>query len=118
MVSGWVRAAAIISVVGTASFVLRADDALRSQSVEVQLQLGNEFLAEGRYVDSLDAFKRALEVAGPDDLRAARSGVIQAALRVAEFDLARSEAEKLVAECPEVQLFIDSLKASTRGIVR
>ena len=28
------------------------------------------------------------------------------------------EAEKLVAECPEVGLFIDSLKASTRGIVR
>lgn len=28
------------------------------------------------------------------------------------------EAEKLVADCPEVQLFIDSLKASTRGIVR
>lgn len=28
------------------------------------------------------------------------------------------EAEKLVEACPEVQLFIDSLKASTRGIVR
>ena len=28
------------------------------------------------------------------------------------------EAEKLVAACPEVQLFIDSLNASTRGIVR
>jgi UDP-N-acetylglucosamine acyltransferase len=29
-----------------------------------------------------------------------------------------AEAEKLVAECPKVQLFIDSLKTSTRGIVR
>lgn len=34
------------------------------------------------------------------------------------LEVAISEVEKLVAECPEVQLFIDSLKASTRGIVR
>lgn len=34
------------------------------------------------------------------------------------LEVAIAEAEKLVAECPEVQLFIDSLKASTRGIVR
>ena len=36
----------------------------------------------------------------PDQVRAARSGVIAAALRVAEFDLARTEAEKLVASAP------------------
>lgn len=34
------------------------------------------------------------------------------------LEVAITEAEKLVAECPEVQLFIDSLKDSTRGIVR
>lgn len=34
------------------------------------------------------------------------------------LETALAEAEKLVAECPEVQLFIDSIKASTRGIVR
>lgn len=34
------------------------------------------------------------------------------------LDVALLEVEKLVAECPEVQLFVDSLKASTRGIVR
>lgn len=34
------------------------------------------------------------------------------------LDVALVEVEKLVAEFPEVQLFIDSLKASTRGIVR
>lgn len=34
------------------------------------------------------------------------------------LEVAVAEAEKLVAECPEVQPFIDSLKASTRGIVR
>jgi tetratricopeptide (TPR) repeat protein len=86
--------------VAAASFVLHAQVAPSSQSVEIQLQLGNEFLNEGRYQDSLDAYKRALAAAGPDQVRTARAGVIASALRVAEFDLARSEAEKLVAASP------------------
>ena len=36
----------------------------QSQSAEIQLQLGNEFLAEGRYQDALDAYQRALTVVG------------------------------------------------------
>jgi tetratricopeptide (TPR) repeat protein len=84
-----------------ASLVIHADVTPRSQSAEIQLQLGNEFLGEGRYQDALDAFQRALAVAPPDDVRTARAGVVQAALRVAEFDLARAEAEKLVAAAPK-----------------
>lgn len=34
------------------------------------------------------------------------------------LEVALGEVEKLVAEFPEVQLFVDSLKASTRGITR
>jgi UDP-N-acetylglucosamine acyltransferase len=34
------------------------------------------------------------------------------------LDAAIAQVEKLIAECPEVTLFVDSLKASTRGIVR
>jgi UDP-N-acetylglucosamine acyltransferase len=34
------------------------------------------------------------------------------------LEAAIAEVEKLVAECPEVRLFIDSLRSSTRGIVR
>jgi len=99
--SGWgLRGAAVAAVVAAASFVIHAEVTPQSQSVEIQLQLGNEFIAEGRYQDALDAFKRALAAAEPDQLRAARSGVIAAALRVAEFDLARTEAEKLVAASP------------------
>lgn len=95
-----VRAAALAIVIAAASFVLHAEVTPLSQSFEIQMQLGNEFMAEGRYTDALDAFQRSLAVAGPDSMRAARSGVIQAALRVAEFDLARAEAEKLVASAP------------------
>jgi predicted aspartyl protease/Flp pilus assembly protein TadD len=87
-------------VIAAASYVIHAEVNPQSQSFEIQLQLGNEFMAEGRYTDALDAFQRSLAIAGPDSVRVARGGVIQAALRVAQFDLARSEAEKLVASAP------------------
>ena len=111
------RAAAVaVLTLAAASLVLRADATPQSQAGEIQIQLGNEFLAEGRYVDALDAFRKAVAVVGPDDIRAARSGLIQAALRVAEFDLARVEAEKLAASSPTspdaLALYADSLWAS------
>lgn len=108
--------AAMAAVIVTASFVIHAEVTPQSQSAEIQLQLGNEFLAEGRYLESLDAFKKALVLAAPDQVRTARSGVIQAALRVAEFDLARAEADKLVAESPRspaaIALHADALWTS------
>ncbi len=100
--NGGIRAAAVAALtIASASLVIYADATPQSQSGEVQIQLGNEFLAEGRYADALDAFRRALNLADADDLRAARSGVILSALRVAEFDLARVEAEKLVESSPQ-----------------
>lgn len=100
MVGRGFRVAAAAMVVASASYVIQADMTPQSQSAEIQLQLGNEFMAEGRYQEALDAFQRALAIVSPDQVRAARSGVISAALRVAEFDLARVEAEKLVASAP------------------
>jgi tetratricopeptide (TPR) repeat protein len=100
MVGRSFRVSAVAAVVAAASFVIHADVTPQSQSAEIQLQLGHEFMAEGRYQDALDAFQRALAIVPPDDVRAARSGVIAAALRVAEFSLARTEAEKLVASAP------------------
>ena len=116
MTGGGLRTAAIALVVAAASFVLRAEVVPQSQSFEIQLQLGNEFMADARYTDALDAYKRALAVAGPDTMRVARGGVIQAALRVAEFALARGEAEKLVASAPRspeaIALHADALWAA------
>jgi tetratricopeptide (TPR) repeat protein len=100
MVGRGIRLAVAATVVAAASYVIHAEVGPPSQSAEIQLQLGNEYLAEGRYQDALDAYQRALAIVPPDRVRAARSGVIAAALRVAEFDLARSEAEKLVASAP------------------
>jgi len=115
--TGGRRAALAAAVAAAAALVvIDAGTHAQSQSAEVQIQLGNEFVAEGRYADALDAFQRAVAVAGPDDVRTARAGVVNAALRVAEFDLARVEAEKLVASAPKspeaLALHADALWAS------
>src|SRR5207247_6835083 len=90
-----VASALIVSV----SLVIHAEGT-GSQSVEIQLQLGNMFFGEGRYQESLEAYKNAVKVAPPDQLRQARGGVILSSLRVAEFESARQEAEKLIQESP------------------
>ncbi len=114
--NGVPRAAALTVVLSAAAFVIHVGAAPQLQSVEVQTQLGQEFLNEGRYVDALEAYQRALTIAGPDDLRVVRGGVIQSALRVAQFDLARTEAEKLLAASPtspeSMALYGDALWAS------
>src|SRR5262245_55079412 len=112
---GGIRAAWVAAILAAASFALRAETP-PSQSLDIQLHLGQEFLDEGRYLDALDAYKRALAIAGPDDVREARAGLVQSALRVAEFDLARTEAERLVKASPNspqaIALFGDALWAS------
>src|SRR3954467_4881315 len=56
--NGGVRAAASALGLAAARFVIPTGAAGPAQSGAVQLQLGNEFLAEGRYDDALGAFKK------------------------------------------------------------
>lgn len=94
------RVAAASLIVVAASFVIRADATPSSQASDIQLQLGNLLFAEGKYVDSLEAYRNALKTAPPESVRRPRMGVIASALRVAEFGLARTEAEKLYTADP------------------
>src|SRR5258706_2528763 len=94
------RVAAASAVVPATSFVIRADVTPSSQASEIQLQLGDLLFSEGKYLDSLDAYRNALKTAPPDSARRPRMGLIASALRVAEFDLARDEAEKLFRSDP------------------
>ncbi|MDR1990745.1 MAG: aspartyl protease family protein [Acidobacteriaceae bacterium] len=111
-----VRGLFIGTLLAAASLVIHADNTPQALSSEIQLRLGDESMSEGRYPDALDAYQRALAVAVPDNLRAARFGVVQASLRVAEFDLARQEAERLVQATPAspevLALYADALWAS------
>jgi predicted aspartyl protease/Flp pilus assembly protein TadD len=103
-------------MVAAASFVIHADVTPQSQSGEIQLQLANAFYQDGRYQDSLDAYRRALATVRPEDQRTARAGVVRSALRVAEFDLARVEADTLMKSSPlapeAIVLYADALWAS------
>src|SRR6266542_1610257 len=110
------RVVAASTIVVAASLVIRADVTPSSQASEIQLQLADVLFSEGRYLDSLDAYRNALKTAPLDAVRPPRVGVIASALRVAEFDLARQEAEKLHAAEPNnplsMTLYGDALWSS------
>jgi Flp pilus assembly protein TadD/predicted aspartyl protease len=91
---------ALVGLLGVASLVLNAAATTQFEIAEIQLQLANELYAEGRYLESLDAYQRALTASDPADSRRSRTGVIISALRVAEFDLARQEGELLAKAAP------------------
>jgi Flp pilus assembly protein TadD len=99
-----------------ASFVIHADATPPSQAAEIQLQLGTMLTAEGRYIEALEAYQNAIKTTDTSLQRSARAGVITSALRVAEFDLARHEAEALVKIAPHdagaLSLYGDALWAS------
>jgi tetratricopeptide (TPR) repeat protein len=110
------RVVIVAAAVASASLVIRADATLQSQAAEVQLQLGDLLFSEGRFLDALEAYKHALHSAPADGTRRPRIGVIASALRVAEFDLARQEAEALNRTDPanpqSVTLYADALWSS------
>lgn len=65
---------------------------------ELQYQLANLLFDETRYQDALIAFDRASQAEDPVLATRARKGKVRAALRVAEFDVARQEADVLRRE--------------------
>jgi tetratricopeptide (TPR) repeat protein/predicted aspartyl protease len=110
-----IRAAAAAAILAVAGFTVYADKP-SPYATDVQLQLAQLFFQDGRYSESLEAFQKALTADDPGRARTARIGVIQSALRVAEFPIARREAEHLLSSeprSPEVlSLYGDSLWAS------
>jgi tetratricopeptide (TPR) repeat protein len=116
MQAGLRRTSVVTAFVAAASLAIHADGTPPSQAAEIQLQLGSLLYSEGRYNESLEAFQNALKTSDTLALRGARAGVIQSALRVAEFDLARNEAESLVKMAPRdadaMSLYGDALWAS------
>jgi hypothetical protein len=111
-----IRVAVASAIVATATFIISADTTPASEAAEVQLRIGDLLFAEGRFSDSLDAYRNSLKVAPPGSTRRPRMGVIASALRVAEFGLARVEAEKLHQSDPKgpdaTALYADALWSS------
>src|SRR5207244_4004659 len=98
------------------ALIMSEDYELGSYSRDMQIQLGKLVFTEGRFPESLDAYQHALRTDDTSRLREARSGVIQSALRLAEYDIARVQAEALLKSSPHnaeaVSLYGDSLWAS------
>ena len=72
----------------------------QSDSPDLQLQRGRTLYGEGRYSAALTAFVEAARADVPAIRSPAQIGVVQAALRVGEFDLARLTAVALRQEQP------------------
>ncbi len=83
-------------LIGT-TFAIRAE---QGADADLQLQLATLLFEETRYRESLDAFDRAMQAGDPALVTRARKGKVRAALRIAEFATARTEAEALRAEAP------------------
>ena len=113
-----VRVTATSLIVAAACLVIHADNTAPSMVAEIQLQLANQFSSDGRYQEALEAFQLALKDAerGSRMAEVARAGVVRSALRVAEFGIARSQAEALAEAEPRnpeaLSLYGDALWAS------
>ena len=94
------RAGIAFSIAALCTLALSADDRASSGDADLQLQLANQLFEENRLHEALRSFDRATQT---DDLglaTLARKGKIRTALKVAEFGLARQEAEKLTGSQP------------------
>jgi hypothetical protein len=87
----------------TAALVLGTTLAVRADvdgDADLQFQLGSLLFDETRYREALDAFDRALRSDDPALAQRARKGKVRSALRIAEFAMARTEAETLRDQAP------------------
>ena len=106
-------AAVVAALVLTSTFALRAET---DADAELQYQLGSILFDENRYHEALDAFDHAMRAADQALATRARRAKVRAALRVAEFGLARETAESLGAQpdAESVAVYGDALWASGR----
>jgi predicted aspartyl protease/Flp pilus assembly protein TadD len=113
--SSGVRIVAVSAFVVAAALVIHADG-VTSQASDIQLRLGRLLFEQGQYPEALEAYRNAVNGEDSGTVRQARAGLIASALRVADFDLARREADTLVKAAPRdpdaVALYADSLWAS------
>jgi Flp pilus assembly protein TadD len=92
-VSGVVVAAVVVG-----SLAIWADERDAAVDAEMQYQLASLLYEETRYVEALQAFERAARTTDAALGIRALKGRVRSALKVAEFGLARQEAQKLAAQ--------------------
>src|SRR5690349_8899585 len=91
------HAAVVFSIAALCTLALSADERASSGDADLQFQLANQLFDENRLQEALRAFDRAMQTDDIGLATQARKGKIRTSLRVAEFGIARQEAEKLAA---------------------
>src|SRR5688572_12638728 len=89
------RAGVVFSIAALCTLALSADERGSSGDADLHFQLANQLFEENRLHEALKAFDRATQTDDVGLANQARKGKIRTSLRVAEFGLARQEAEKL-----------------------
>lgn len=100
MRSGFRVLCVAVGLAAAATLIVRGDDRTASGAPEVQFQLGNLLFEDGRYQDALQAYTRATERSDGELQYRSRLGLVKTALRVAEFQVARDQAEALRMRAP------------------
>ena len=107
------RAVVLIATALVGAAALGAQSPMTVEEAAAESQRGDQFFADARYPDAYEAYHRALEAGAPDVVSHARKGKIRSAIRLARFQIARTEAETLKASAendPEANtMFADAL---------
>jgi Flp pilus assembly protein TadD/predicted aspartyl protease len=110
------RAGVVFSITALCTLAISADERTASGDADLQFQLANQLYDENRLQEALRAFDRATQTDDPGLATLARKGKIRTSLRVAEFGMARQEAEKLAgassADAESLALLGDALWSS------
>ena len=93
-----------VLALAAAAAVLTFDPRVLGQAAQndpaAQIQLAVEHFDAARYREAMDAYDLAIQANDADLALRARKGKIRSGLRIAEFELARLEAETLVKDAP------------------
>ena len=93
----------LAAVAAVSSFGLRAAGRAAQEDPAAQFQIATDFFESARYRDALNAYDLALRGDDAALSTRARKGKVRAALRIAEFDVARAEAETLNVGEPDTE---------------
>ena len=93
VIRGFALSLAVVAALYTFSPRTAGQDAQADPAA--QIQMANELFESARYQEALDAYNLAIQSSDTALVTRARKGKVRTALRVAEFDLARAEAETL-----------------------
>lgn len=108
----------LLLIASTVRFLPPVSADIDSAIADIQLQLGHQFFDEGRYLEALDAFERAVKSERPAGVIRARMGLARTDLRLAEFGRAKTEAETVLKAHPRdgesMALYGDALWATGR----